>query len=443
MMDTIRSFLSDYSFEVDDRQPQFVVMLPYIGNVSFTNISLVFWVQAFLLLSFQSVINIGVAVVVYTTIVKQQRTIQAYLIGYGIVCPLLLYLPFYLIQMLELKNVAFMLCLTGAVPNLLLLRVVEAMHDMLPSFAGKSLGNFVLYYSATLQFQFDDNGKPKTMTRTIFVHKVWEFLKVFALTSLLYSLLLPFDYDVFPSREIASLLDLYYWGNLFNAFLMASLTSVVLEGGELMRKNGINPMDLADNLIPTFFSSSSSTFALGATGMGLLTSMLTGIQMMTFSDSPLTKSSSPSDFWGDRWDKPVASALRRGVFRPLRQAGISRHVSALLTFCMSGMIHEYILVIMAQRKGIPNNPSHQPYVPAFGQHTLFFIWNGIVLLLERTVESHPAIQWIQSNVPKQIRTMLVLLTVLPIARTFTDEYVASNFYSDAAFGFPLITYLGS
>lgn len=176
--------------------------------------------------------------------------------------------------------------------------------------------------------------------------------------------------------------------------------------------------------------------------MGLLTSMLTGIQIMSFSDSPLTKSSSPSDFWGNRWDKPVAAALRRGAFRPLRQAGISRHMSALLTFCVSGIIHEYILVIMAQRKGIPNNPLHQPYAPAFGQHTLFFLWNGVVLLLERTVESHPAIKWMQSNLPKRIRTMLVLLTVLPIARTFTDEYVASSFYSDMAFGFPLITYLG-
>ena len=234
MMDTMRSLLSDYSCEFDDRQPQFVVLLPYVGNVSFTNISMVFWIQSFLLLSFQSIINIGVAVVVYTTIVKQQRTIQAYLIGYGIVCPLLLYLPFCLIQLLEFKNVAFMLCLTGAVPSLLLLRVVEAMHGMLPSFAGNSLGDFVLYYSATLQFQFDDNGKPKPMTRTIFLHKTWDFLKLFVLTSLLYSLLLPFDYDVFPSRKIASLLDLYYWGNLFNAFLMASLTSIVLEGGELM-----------------------------------------------------------------------------------------------------------------------------------------------------------------------------------------------------------------
>jgi hypothetical protein len=228
-------------------------MLPYIGNVGFTNISLVFWIQSFLLMSFQSVINMGVAVVVYTTIVKQQRTIQAYLIGYGIVCPLLLYLPFYLIQLLELKNVGFMLCLAGAVPNLLLLRVVEAMHGMLPSFAGNSMGNFVLYYSATLQFQFDDNGKPEPMTRTILVHKIWEFLKVFVQTSLLYSLLLRFDYDVFPSREIASLLDLYHWGNLCNAFLMASLTSIVLEGGELMRKNGINRMDLANGLNTPFY----------------------------------------------------------------------------------------------------------------------------------------------------------------------------------------------
>jgi hypothetical protein len=179
----------------------------------------------------------------------------------------------------------------------------------------------------------------------------------------------------------------------------------------------------------------------GASGLGLLTSICTGMTLENFSDSPLTQSSSPSDFWGNRWDRPVASALRRGAFRPLRQAGYSRHVAAAMTFLVSGLIHEYVLWMMAQRKGIPNNPLMEPYEPAVGTHFFFFVWNAIVLLMERALEGHWIIAWMQSNLPKPLRTALVLLMVLPIGHLFTDEYIKSCFFSDAAFGFPRITYL--
>lgn len=180
----------------------------------------------------------------------------------------------------------------------------------------------------------------------------------------------------------------------------------------------------------------------GASGLGLLTSILSGLTMESFSDAPLTQSSSPSDFWGNRWDRPVASALRRGCFRPLRQAGFSRHSAAIFTFLTSGIIHEYILLVMAQRKGTPNNPQQEPYRPALGNHFVFFVWNAIVLLLERLAEGSTAIKWMQCHVPKQVRTALVLLTVLPIGHLFTDEYVKSCFFNDAAFAFPLVTYIG-
>jgi len=175
-----------------------------------------------------------------------------------------------------------------------------------------------------------------------------------------------------------------------------------------------------------------------------LTSICSGVALQSFSDSPISQSSSPSDFWGNRWDRPVASGLKRGAFVPLRKIGCNRHVAAALTFMISGLIHEYVLLFMAQRHGPPyNNPQQVKYEPTFGKHSLFFVWNGIVLLLERALEGHPFIKWMGLNLPKQVRTALVLLTVLPIAHLFTDEYVKSCFFSDTAFAFPRITYLGT
>lgn len=175
--------------------------------------------------------------------------------------------------------------------------------------------------------------------------------------------------------------------------------------------------------------------------MGILTSLCTGMTMQNFSESPMTQSSSPSDFWGNRWDRPVASGLKRGVFVPLRKIGCHRHVAAILTFVISGFIHEYILLLMTRRHGTRyNNPLQKAYQPTLGNQFLFFAWNGIVLLLERTLAGQPMIEWMKCNLPKPIRTAFVLLTVLPVAHLFTDEYVNSSFYGDAAFAFPRITW---
>lgn len=163
--------------------------------------------------------------------------------------------------------------------------------------------------------------------------------------------------------------------------------------------------------------------------------------MEQFQDSPLTQSSSPSDFWGNRWDRPIQSALRRGCFKPLRKAGYSRAIAALLTFVVSGFMHEYILYSFTIRKRVGNN-NIPLYEPAFGTQFIFFSWNAIILLVERALEGHAILQWMQQHLPKPIRTALVLLTVLPIAHLFTDEYIRSNFYNDAAWGFPIIVYLG-
>lgn len=231
MMEALKSLISRYSFEYDDREPEYSFTTPFVGSFELINLDLSFWVVCFIFLTIQSIINAGVASVVFKFIVQQQGKIHTYIIGYGLVCPILLCGPLYLFSAFHFTNVTFMLCLCGAVPNLLLLRVIEAMHGMLPSFAKESAGMFALYYSATLQVKIDNKtNRPVPFTRKIFISKVLKFLSVFLQTSVLYSVLMPVGYSVAPHRPIHSLLDLYHWGNILNAFSMASLTSLVLDG---------------------------------------------------------------------------------------------------------------------------------------------------------------------------------------------------------------------
>lgn len=338
-------------------------------RIGFVPLSLKFWIQSFILLSIQSIFNALVAVVVYYGFVvqstkpttsndvhmttrKEERSspnIHQLLFGYGILCPLLIAYPLYLFgKVLPMNNVALMLCLAGAIPNLLLLRVMEAIHGQLPDFcyaneelqgggqcnklASKNcvsnsnrtaaqstamnttapsssssdlirdhhdqLGRdsiqpspynpkrtptttastkktknhdhdrnspfymLILYFSASLQFQFDPKtNQPVPFNRTLLFQKVIKFISVFIQTSLLYSVLLPANFQwLAPSTTMIMTLDdttaatsttpwswttpytilfsyvtstlwkFYHPAKLINSFLMASLLSLVLDG---------------------------------------------------------------------------------------------------------------------------------------------------------------------------------------------------------------------
>ena len=165
MLKLAKSFISHYNFEYDDRQPNFLVEIPSVGaSIGFTNMSLIFWLQCLVWLCFQSLINVCLALFVYKFIVQQSDKTTARLIGYGLVCPVLLCGPLYVLRELEFHNITFILCLVG-VPNLLLLRVIEAMHGMTPSFAKDSVGMFAVYFSSTLQVKLDPKtNRPEAFT---------------------------------------------------------------------------------------------------------------------------------------------------------------------------------------------------------------------------------------------------------------------------------------
>jgi Membrane bound O-acyl transferase family len=380
--------------DIQVRSIRHIVTLPFTNvQLGILPLDLGFWITSFVLLCGQAVINTLVAVITYECLLPTRK--NHFLVGYGLVVPALLLVPLGIYRYWQPPNIAIMLTLMGAVPNILTLRVLEAMHGKLPEYCHNNRKMLCLYFSSTLLLVFRD-GKPVPFTRTMFLQKLGHFVSVFLQTSLLLSLLLANDYQVFPSHSS----NLLYWGNLGNALLLASLTSLVLDGG--------------------------------ASGLGLLTSCVTGYALDSFCESPLTQSTSPSDFWGRRWDRPVQSALRRGCYAPLRDS-YSSAVAAFGTFVISGFIHEYVLLTFSYR-------GQHSYQPRYGLQFIFFLWNGVVLILERYWK-----EWTggyKLPLPQPLQTALVLMTVLPIGHLFTDEYVRASFYDDTSWGFPILVPLG-
>ena len=432
------------SFAVDERQNIWEFSLFGLGRFGLVGCDLKFWAISFFFLSAECLWNCAFAYIIYKWIVPYQKTTHAYVLGYGVILPLILASPFWLLHMIPLSNIAFLLCFVGGTASLIIFRCVEAMHGLLPKFSTTSLSVFMLYYASALQFQIDEtSGMAVKVTRKELTRKIFNFAGIFVRTSLLYSILLPCGYKLFDYPPIQGLAEMFHWRHLANNFLMACLTSVLLECKWI---HSCTLRVLLYVYIPqtqTIHLFMLTMHTAGAVGLGILTSLLSGMSVIDPFDSPLTKSASPSDFWSRRWNRITQSGLRRGVFLPLLQCGASRTGAALGTFVASGILHEYVLLIMKQRQGKPNNPAGAVFEPNYGNHFRFFLWCGIVIWVEKLTRSTAPVLWMQKHLPQPVRTFLVLMTVLPIVNLFTDEYIASSFYNDAAFGFVRISHLSN
>lgn len=402
-------FLTDYIFRhfpydnIQERRPWLTFQFPSdYGNfqLGLVPLDIGFWIVAFVLLSAQTAFNALVALITYEFLLpttNKSHTRHRFILGYGLVVPALIFGPCWILHTYwSIPNVACMLAAFGAVPIVLLLRVVEAMHGKLPEYCRTSRSMTCLYFSSTLLLAVDKDGRsPVPLTREVFWAKFRSFSSVLLQSGALFSILLANEYEVFPSNKQ----QLWHLGNLANAFLMASVTSLMLDGG--------------------------------ASGLGLMMSCATGCVYENFHDAPLSQATSPSDFWGRRWDRPVQSALKRGCYMPLRDQ-FSSGVAAVCTFLVSGLMHEYIIHFFSLRGGY--NPRANQY--RHGRQFVFFLWNGIVLILERYWK-----EWtkgVSIKMPRRLQTALVVLTVLPIGHFFTDEYIRTSAYDDSSWGFPLL-----
>jgi len=408
----ILSFLRNTLFrnkvEWESRDLEFLVPLDALGLSSYgvSAMSLLFWIQLLTIVLLESILNVAVALTIYKFVIQRRETLSSFLVGYGVVLPILLYVPFALCNSLDLRNATIIMS-AAAGPQLLVFRCLEAMHGRIPEFASKSAGRYALYFASTVQFEFDpDTHEAVPFTAKRAVSKTTKTTRLFLEASILYSILLPYDFSVFPRRTIRHPLDLFHWGNIANNWIMAYLTSICLE--------------------------------VGSDGIGLATSLLSGISTIQLNFSPMTRSACPSEFWGRRWNVLVSSALKRGVFVPFRIYGFGRPVAAMATFVASGLLHEYLITVMTTIIFRENGRIPPKSVGLYGKHLLFFVWNAVVLILEVPLKDARPVRWISRNVPALVKTQLVILTVLPLAHLFTDVYVDIGLYSDFAVGFPLV-----
>lgn len=230
----------------------------------------------------QSLLQLVFAALIYTHIIKRRGTIEAYAIGWGIIVPLSLGLPFFLLNLLDVQSKIIRLAASNLM-TCVFFRCIEAMYDTSPSVVETSMTNYMAYYSTIVSFVWDTKTQSrKKVTNTKLLFFIFEIVIYFVGASLVLSFLLHYNFRPFG-------------GDIFNY------------GSFGFTRHLLSPEHIAN----AYFHTLLIYFTL-CTGFNLnaLNSMLQGYDTKRIFDSPLLWSRTPSEFWTKRWNTMIHQILK-------------------------------------------------------------------------------------------------------------------------------------
>mmetsp|Transcript_51007 Transcript_51007/g.75711 ORF Transcript_51007/g.75711 Transcript_51007/m.75711 type:complete len:294 (-) Transcript_51007:125-1006(-) len=290
------------------------------------------------------------------------------------------------------------------------------MYDCSPPSVETSFGGYVLYCTSPMEVIYNPethNPVPSTTNNTI------KNLKSFACNVLvmgaLSSFFSPHGYEPFQTRYAPNTTD--------HGFL-----------------DLFHPKHLANNMVSALLMQMYLTCFCA--GLAAFCNLTFGVETKVVMKNPLFESTSPSDFWGRKWNLLLHGVLKRGVFKPVLKY-FPKYVAAVSTFLASGLFHEWILTGVFYQSddvmhvsGECTSPSC--YYPVHGKNISFFLWNAVIIVTELSIGHLYVFQWMKTSLPKSIVSLLVVSTALPVAHLFTGDYVKSNYFVHGQVGFPLV-----
>ena len=325
------------------------------------------------------------------------RTIFTFLIA----LPTAFYQPIYFIRLFDIHHVGLRMVLM-TFPLLGGLRILESYFGYVPSIATKNFTNYFAYFTCPFIVKFDESKQePKRVSLQYFQTQLQIIGIYFVYTGAVMSILWHYDWELFtlPSAVDSfdhTLFEMLSWKHLVNNYFMALILSLGLK---------------------------QST-----TGVSLLYSLASGYETEDVVQSPMTKSQSTSEFWGRRWNNAVHKGLKNGVYKPVRYLTNSNLMGVIAAFVMSGIIHEYVNLVIFSRTGIEFK----------WKYMIFFGYNAFLLFVEYTFGSLEIVQKIISKIPKPLITALVLSMALPIAHLFTGDWIVHGYFDAVMYAEPTI-----
>lgn len=325
-------------------------------------------------------------------------------------------LPYALISLLAIENSAsrFAICSSFV---LYLFRILEAYFGFVPLGAAKSFNIYAAYFALPFDMSFDANtSEPIMATRDDIRTGRKRAISDVATIILLCSILSPFDYAPFGSLS----------GD---------------RGGGEEELGLLHWRHLGDCLVIAFFFQQGLSVSFSLFGIAIQSTL--GYRCTPMMKSPILEATSPSDFWGRRWNVLVHAVMKRGLYKPARRRTNSPIAASLAVFVASGVFHEW-LVHACFLYGKQHDNHHRDHrgVVRIGSQTAFFVWNFGVVAMEGMILDHRGWEKVSNFgrrvVPGWMVPALIVMTSLPVAHWFRDPYMNGGFFSDYESCFPMI-----
>ena len=375
------------------------------------------------------------------------------LLGFGLVIPASLILPFYVFDAMDLRSMALRFgCIF--IPMMVPFKCLDAMFgvDSVDRRLRTASFRHYAYYSFPMMPKYavkkDDeledstgdeagNGgtkKDKQQQQTVvvpFTAKTFRksfggFLKWFLISIVYCHIFRPYNFAPFPEQnpdrdpatDIYPTFELSRLGNNYIQFLSFFLTIISGFDGVALYCGLMGRMEIAEN---------------------------------PFEKQPLFLASSPSDF-GRRWNSLIHHNLKEGVYKPVRawvgwKHPSSKAAATLATFLASGLLHEYVWALLFFRttQDQKENPGCDDcFQPVYGKSLVFFGWCCMLLI----VEESPFGKWlfVETVAPTLRRylpapvfgALLVFLIGCPIVHLFTECLVHGKYFEHFYLAMPIL-----
>lgn len=417
-MDSLRRLFEDQLIN-DVRIPSFSIHVASF-QVDFLAPNPLFFGHIITILSLQMFVACFLSAIMYYGIVlgsskEGVKSISGYLIGYGLVIPTSLLLPFWLIDILDLRNVGYRMGLV-CLPMTVTLRCLESMYGFVEEPARKSLFEYIAGSAFIVKPFRDQNQNLVPLTLEVVQRELRYHATALVSFAILFHIFEPFQWYPFPSEVQANQVWVSFdIGNLYNTFVQAFLTS--------------------------------TTLALSVSGCGVLASLLSGVAFDgTITDHPMFLSTSPSNFWGRRWNSLIHTGLKQGVYKPVRWRTGNRTLASITAFVASGIYHELVWKILFTPTSAQLADGMMPYDPKcclscycygwHGKQMVFFCWNGILIALEYLIGEH--VGKATHFLPQWLLNHLVVVLSLPVGHLFTADLTKAGYFDSIRQALPLL-----
>lgn len=159
-----------------------------------------------------------------------------------------------------------------------------------------------------------------------------------------------------------------------------------------------------------------------------------GYRVKRMMRNPMLEATSPSDFWGRRWNVLVHSVMKRGVYKPVRAVSSSPVLASLAVFVASGLFHEWIVHAVL----IYGRSSDSTTGVLLGSNAAFFLWNFVVIVSEKMLAGTKGAKSLRGMMPRALVPPLIIMTSLPMAHWFGSPYLNGDYMADYEMCLPLV-----